>query len=346
MKKLTAVFLLLSLLLAAGPAPVYAAAPEEISREILQWNLQNTGKKDVQSWLDSTLAESAGAGAEWYILGLVQSGESYDFSRYVAALEKYVSGKEERSATARQKNALMFLACGGGGGYVRQVAESSAGELGIMSWVYGLHLANNGAATVPERAEIVSTLLSLQLPDGGWAVSGEHGDTDVTAMVVQALAPGRDEAEVAGAIGRALEFLSARQYDDGGFASYGVECPESIAQVVIALAALDLDAFSDERFIRNGHTMLDALALFRQSDGSYAHFLDGESNGLATVEVFCAMTAYERQQRGGGSLYLFDEPALAPESGGGRTVWLLPVFAGAVAVLLVCLVLSRRGRKE
>ena len=154
MKKLTAVFLLLSLLLAAWPAPVYAAAPEEISREILQWNLQNTGKKDVQSWLDSTLAESAGAGAEWYILGLVQSGESYDFSRYVAALEKYVNGKEERSATARQKNALMFLACGGGDGYVRQVAESSAGELGIMSWVYGLHLSNNGAATVPERAEM------------------------------------------------------------------------------------------------------------------------------------------------------------------------------------------------
>ena len=44
------------------------------------------------------------------------------------------------------------------------------------------------AAEVPVRCSKEEGR-ALQLPDGGWAISGQFGDVDVTSMVLQALAP-------------------------------------------------------------------------------------------------------------------------------------------------------------
>ena len=51
------------------------------------------------------------------------------------------------------------------------------------------------------------------LESGGWAVSGNNSDVDVTAMALQALAPYADE--YAGIVDRALEFLASKQLDEG-----------------------------------------------------------------------------------------------------------------------------------
>ena len=115
----------------------------------------------------------------------------------------------------------------------------------------------------------VNQLLSMQLEDGGWAVIGTVGDIDVTAMAVQALAVHcGTNPEVQSACDRALEFLSEHQQDYGGYQSFGTENLESTAQVVTALSALGIDGFSDERFIKNGNTLLTGMLTFRQPDGT------------------------------------------------------------------------------
>lgn len=262
---------------------------------------------DVQSFIDGALASGAGSSAEWYILSLSQSGD-YDFSPYHTALCRYLEENTVTAASTRQKIALTLLSIGSEDEYIAQVMNDSIGEQGVMSWVYGLHLLNNGCISDAHTAEsVVQKLLSLQLSDGGWAVMGDIGDVDVTAMTVQALAPYyHSDTAVGTALDNALVLLSSRQLDEGDFASYGVANPESTAQVMIALSALGIDCATDARFVKDGNTLFDALQKYRLSDGSFCHKEGGAVNANATAQVFCAVTAYSRLMNGEGGLYLLD----------------------------------------
>ena len=66
---------------------------------------------------------------------------------------------------------------------------------------------------------------------------------------------------------KALEALSALQRNDGGFDSWGTVNSESCAQVIVALTALGIDPATDSRFVKNGNTVLDALAGFYVTGG-------------------------------------------------------------------------------
>ncbi len=309
-------FGLCALILLVGLAPAAAADKRDPIDEakrlidgIVSLNLAERGTDTVQDWIDTSFAEGIGSTSEWYALAFYQSG-SYDFSAYASALERYLAGHTVASASSRLKFALTLAAIAPDSNYVAQTLADSVGKQGVMSWIFALHLANNGIECTEYPVEnILKTLLSLQLADGGWALRGEVGDVDVTAMALQALAPHIvSDPAVKPACSAALALLSARQTETGGFISYGVANPESAAQVVIALAALGIDCETDSRFIKNGYTIFDSIAAFRLSDGSFCHQLGGASNANATLQVFCAMTAYLRMSGGFGSFYLFSGP--------------------------------------
>lgn len=264
------------------------------------------GESGVQEWIDTDLTTLAGTGAEWYILCLAQSGE-HDFSAYEQALLDYLDTNTVPSATTKQKYALVLASIGSTDAYISQILDSTVGTLGIMSYVYGLHLVNNGYQAPLSAKEITDAILSLQKADGGWAISGSSSDVDVTAMTLQALAPHKDgRAEVSAAIDKALSLLSARQTENGGFVSYGVENPESAAQVIIALCALDVDPLTDQRFIKNGNTAAHAIATFAQKGGGYSHVAGGAYSSAATAQVLCAATAQMRYAAGKSPLYELD----------------------------------------
>ena len=178
----------------------------------------------VQEWINSSLAAKAGVGAEWYILCLAQSGD-YDFTAYEQSLRSYLDQNTVPSASTRQKLALCLAATGSTDSYILSVADSTIGSLGLMSYVYGLHLLDNGYESTSHTAtEVVDAILALQKDDGGWAISGSVSDVDVTAITLQALAPHYGQREdVALAVDTALSLLSGKQTEQGGFISYGVE---------------------------------------------------------------------------------------------------------------------------
>lgn len=335
--------LCLTALPALGEGVVEAARQRQA---LLESQLQQAGAEDVQAWLDGALAQMAGVGAEWYVIALGQSGE-YDFSAYAAGLLDYLEKQSVQSAATRQKYALALLTAGAGEEYAAAAARETIGQQGVMSWAYGLHLLNNGLEGSVTAQEAIEQLLALQLEDGGWTLRGTAADVDVTAMVLQALAPHAAQAEVDEAVGRALSLLSRRQLPEGDFASYGVANPESTAQVLTALSALNIDGLADERFIKQG-TLLDGMARYRLPDGGYSHTLGGVGNLTATVQVFFALTAYERFARGQESIYLLDrraapaQPALTAKPG-YRTV-ATAVIAGLAA--LGCLILLLTGKRH
>lgn len=259
MKKITALFLCLVLCLLSG----FTAGAET--------------EEEIQEKIDS------GASPE-YIIAFHQSGRTYDYSECVEELK---TGAESETKATKEKYLLALLAAN------EEVTEEISADAsdGIMAVVYALHLVNNGCKG--DRDALVSLLCSMQLPDGGWALFGDRSDVDVTAMTLSALAGADVNSET---IDAALAFLSFSQQESGGFKSFGEENAESSAQVIIALASLGVDIRSDERFIKNGRTVLDALEDYRIGEDEYSHILGGEKSESAAVQAYTALVALERSE--------------------------------------------------
>lgn len=163
------------------------------------------------------------------------------------------------------------------------------------------------------RDALVDAVLDSEIAGGGWALSGSVPDVDMTAMALTSLAPYRGaRADVAAAIERGLSVLSSLQGEGGGYGDAGSASSESCAQVVVALASLGIDPASDERFVKEGGSVIDALCAFAVPGGGFKHVADGEVNGMATEQGFYALVAYERLLSGKTSL--FDMSDAAPSA--------------------------------
>lgn len=303
------VFVLVLVLTVAGciPATASGTKAESCIERIVDYNLKKTSSVSVQDWIDGYLTENVDSGTEWYIIALSNYGR-YDFTSYKKALVSYLSENEISSASSRLKFALALIAAGERNSpLITDFLDNSAGEQGIMSCIFALHILNNGYSCEKyTKKSLTDELLSLQSADGGWSLTGRNGDVDVTAMTVQALAPQYgSNTSVRSATDKALAFLSSRQNADGTYSSYGISNPESVSQVIIALSSLGIDTQKDARFIKNSKTLFDAFSFFSSADGSYSHQQGKESDETATVQVFCAATAYEKMKKEKSPFYIF-----------------------------------------
>jgi len=304
--------LLLSCLFTSVSADTSATPKEFISGiHKHKTGVDNPNHEQIQAWIDGELTENAGITSEWYIIALSKSGD-YDFSEYKNALDKYLAENTVGSASSRLKYALTYMAIESNDSeYLRDNIENSIGQQGIMSWVFGLHILNNGFECDSHNiGSVKEQILSMQIEDGGWAVMGSKGDVDVTAMVIQALAPYYNESRIKSSIDKAVSFLADEQQECGGFMNRGVINLESAAQVMQALASINIDCKDDERFIKNGKTIFDVISEYQKADGSFSHTIDGESNGTATMQAYYSSIAYMLFKDGKSSFYIFDGDTL------------------------------------
>lgn len=274
---------------------------------IVSYKLGQAGAGSTEEWLGNGIAEGAGTATDWYALTLSQCGYT-DLSAYERSLTEYIGSNNISSATSREKYALALCAAGSDSSYISDILDSSIGEQGMMSWIYGLHILNNGYTCSRFTAEsVVDTILSMQYPDGGWALFGDYGDIDVTAMTVQALAPYyHSKSCVRDSVDRAVDFMSRKQLDSGCYQSFGSLNPESTAQVLTAVSALGIDCRYDERFIKNGNDLIDGIVHFRLPDGSFSHTEGGETNETATVQAYYSFVAFRRMTEGKSPLLILD----------------------------------------
>ncbi|MFQ9940385.1 MAG: cell surface protein [Blautia hansenii] len=143
---------------------------------------------------------------------------------------------------------------------------------------------------------------------GGWALQ-ESGRSDIT-VAMQALSPYKERADVGAALNRGLDKLASMQDADGGYGSSYIsegEEPvknlESTAQVVIALSAIDVSLLEQDKFMKNGKTLLDEILRFQKEDGSFEHIKGGGSDAMATDQGTLALLAWSRAVNGQTSLY-------------------------------------------
>ncbi|MBQ0138712.1 MAG: InlB B-repeat-containing protein [Kurthia sp.] len=185
---------------------------------------------------------------------------------------------------------------------------------------------------------------------GGWALSGKNPDPDITGMALQALAPYYlDETKYPNstinttyidfkkAVERAILAMSAMQKPGGGFNAFGNVNAESTSQVIVALAALNIDPktksvnlptigetalFNQQAGVNDGvstDNMIDMLlTFFSEGSGSspevsgFKHITSGYDGGggsgtgvnaMATDQALYGLIAYDRFVQKQKSLY-------------------------------------------
>ncbi len=154
------------------------------------------------------------------------------------------------------------------------------------------------------RDNIIDAILAKEIAGGGFAFFGDTPDPDMTAMTLQALAPYRtSRSDVKAAIERGLKVLSEIQTGNGGYSAWGSSSSESIAQVIVALTALDIDPARDPAFVKDGNSLVDALLRFYVEGGGFKHVMDGAVNDMATDQGTYALVAYDRFVNGKTTLY-------------------------------------------
>lgn len=264
-------------------------------------------------------------GGEWAVLSLARADKGIPneyFGKYYAETEKYVKSKNgilhDKKYTEYSRMILAVTAIGKDptniGGYNLLIPLADYEGViwqGINGPIWALLALdsknyeipkNSNAAVEATRDKYVKYILKNQTDDGGWAISGVSADIDMTAMAIMALSKYRNSESVNSAIEKGIEFLAFNRESDGGFKNSGNVNAESCAQVIIALCEAGVSP-NDERFTKNGVSLLEFLGKY-SINGGFKHLMsDTAPNQMATEQCFCALVAAKRFLNGENSLY-------------------------------------------
>ncbi|WP_337100949.1 S-layer homology domain-containing protein [Paenibacillus sp. YIM B09110] len=303
--------------------------------------------EETAAYLQTTVTDPviASIGGEWTVLGLARSGvtvQSTYYEKYYANVERILKEKEGKlhsvKYTEYDRVILALSAIGkrvddvAGYDLLKPLADfNTVIKQGINGPIFALIALDSKAYNIPVDPEVkvqttkellIDFILGREVAGGGWALGEDAAaaDPDITGMAIQSLTPYYvTDAKVKAAVDRGLAWLSKAQQADGGYKSWGSSNAESIAQVIVALSGLGIDAAKDPRFVKNGKSALDALLGFSAKGGGFYHVKPGgidnggakpgEVDLMATDQSFYALVAYDRFVNGHNRLYEMSDVA-------------------------------------
>ncbi|WP_313637038.1 S-layer homology domain-containing protein, partial [Paenibacillus sp.] len=313
--------------------------------KVVSPNIQNTAVtpyiENTAAFLQKTVTNPviSTIGGDWTVFGLARSGvkvpDSY-YAKYYANVEatlKEKSGKLHSVKYTEYDRVILALSSIGknidkvaGYNLLEPLADfDTLIKQGINGPVFALIALDSNHYEIPvvknvktqtTREMLIDFILGREINGGGWALGSNAAaaDPDITGMVIQGLTPYyKTNAKVKAAVDRGIAWLSKTQTADGGFASWESTNSESIAQVIVALTGLGIDPHKDSRFIKNGHSVVDALLGFAAPEGGFYHVKQGgvgnggakpgEVDLMATDQAMYALVAYDRYVKGQTHLY-------------------------------------------
>lgn len=225
---------------------------------------------------------------------------------------------------------------------------------GFNAYIWGLIALNCTDLQAPAnalntKASLCEYIISKQLEDGGFALKGAAADTDITAAVIYALAPLRDELQVGKALAKAEQCLYSLQLESGGFSSMGIENCDSTAQAIMAAAALGNMEWIEESGV------LDVLMSYR-CEGGFSHLSGGSANALSSAQVCSVLALYSKLKAEADEIpdnteSILHETEQTPEksddTASGDTIKFIIAISFAVAgVTLIVIWISGRKKKS
>lgn len=300
-------------------------------------DLLNTVVKDTAEFMYKEVSnpQVGSIGGEWAVLGLARSGinipDDY-YHKYYNNVVEYVKGLDgnlhDKKYTEYSRLIVALTAIGKDprdvGGYNLLTALGDFDKTvfqGLNGPIWALIALDSGNYPMPinkaakkqaSRDMYIDMILDRQLDDGGWTLmagdKSRDADPDITGMALQALAKYQDREDVKKACDKALTCISNMQLPNGGFNSWGSENSESCVQIIVALAELGVD-LEDERFVKNGNTLLDNLLTYYRQGQGFLHTQDGTgSSQMAAEQGFYGVVAAKRFRNGENSLYRMLDP--------------------------------------
>ncbi|QCR32099.1 S-layer homology domain-containing protein [Lysinibacillus sp. SGAir0095] len=249
-------------------------------------------------------------GNEWFILALARGdyqvpSNYYDtyYNNLVHDIKAMKGVLHSRKYTEYSRVILALSAIGkdaqnvGGYNLVEKLYDfDNVVWQGINGPVFALIALDSWGYSIPEtasnsREKMIDYILSKQLDDGGFALSGTSSDPDITAMVIQALSTYRDQPRIKQVVDEAIQTLANIQGADGSYESWEVKNSESVAQVLVALTSMGINPDGDERFKK---IITQLLNFYNGTDGGFKHVLDKSSDGMATEQASYALASYHR----------------------------------------------------
>lgn len=295
-------------------------------------------------------------GSEWFVLGHARGGMDLDsayFSTYYNHVANYIKEKNGKLTdgakyTEYSKMIIIMTAIGkdardiAGYNLFENLADFKkiTGQ-GFNGPIWALIALNSkeeystpemsGVAEQTTEDKLINYILDRECSGGGWAMTGDEADSDITGMTLQALAPYYKEKgheDITKAVNRALDKLGSMQNTAGGYLSMNAETSESAAQVLTGLCSLGIDPRTDSRFIKNGHWIVENLISYHIDGSGFMHVKAGAANngggeagkvnGMATEQGYYALVAYQRLLDGKTSLYDMSDLTVKPgEEGDG-----------------------------
>ena len=302
------------------------------------WGVADSAGFYSSDFLDAANGTTAWLAFDVYRAGLADGSDVFaeDIERYVT--ESYAGkerGLDQRAPTTWARTAIIANAFGKdpqaigadskgkpanllNDGIFNWAYTDNLGDQGSNAWIYALQAVDAVQAKAPKgakytEADLIKHLLACQAKDGSFALieNSKTGSVDLTGMALTALGPHKDDPGVMQAIEAAIAYLSDQQAKDGSFSFEGGSSSESCSVVIMGLSACGIDVANDERFVKGGNTLLDALLTFRRPDGTFKHLVDDPDDGmpqdLPTEQALRALIAYEDLRNGGdGNVYSVD----------------------------------------
>ena len=316
----------------------------------------NNVLEDTAQYLYKTVMnpQVGSIGGEWAVLGLARSGydvpEEY-YQNYYKNVEEYVNackGNLHNKKYTEYSRLIVTLTSIGKnpgnvagynlltplGDYEKTIWQGMNGPIWALialdSGNYDMP-QNSNAKVQATREMYIERILNCQLSDGGWSLFGGTAaqksgdgisDPDITGMALCALSKYQDDEKVKTAIEKALDCMSERQNEKGGFSSWNTENSESCVQMIVALCELGIP-LTDTRFVKNGNTMLDSLLGFYVEGNGFLHTYDGSgSNLMSTEQAFYGIVAVKRANDGKNSLYTMSDAIHVSEMKNETTIGL------------------------
>lgn len=277
------------------------------------WTDISDGIANGSDYLSTDMANSPVSivyGHEWHVITMLRAGKNIDqdtldqyYDAVVTEIKKW-NGSEK--PTDMERTALALSAMGkditdvNGINLAAMIYNSSALTNGSNELAFALLALDAKATEIPEtaiwsRAKMVDELLKFQnAENGGFGLTDNiTTSVDMTAMCIQALAPYKDQANVAEAIDKALDYLRANitaDYD------YSDSC--ATAQVLLALAVLKIDVTDAANGFGNAYENIITRLYEYKTDNGFLWMLgDDAAKTAATYQVMQALDAYRKAMK-------------------------------------------------
>lgn len=291
-------------------------------------SLEDSLSKTID-YLHSTVTDprSAQVGGEWAVVDMALANISDDawFQKYIDNLSKRIdecNGILDEKKYTEYSRAIIALSAIGkdasafqtnkasydmvshltdkqeNGDYCTYWQGNNGVAYALMAVDSGNYLDNQDGMVL--RAAYIDHLISAQRQDGSWAIAEnvDFSDVDISAMIIQALAPyyldegklsaigaNTSYADLKSVVDKSVDFFASKSGDTFGNV-------EACTQVVAALSDLKIDAKNDSRF----GDIISQMFSFYIGDGKWYHTNsnDGkaEPDQIATEQACYALLKY------------------------------------------------------